>query len=182
MEWKEIEELIPKLLKRAEQAAWAGVQDRDLVDEAVAHTQEKLWELRDLLKREKLFSWVGAVAYNKAIDEGRHRRRHVGLGSTLGTSGEPRWAAKLPKLRPEFTMSDQVAFEEGRKAALSLLPPKQASALRLHLDGLAGPEIARRLRISEAAARKRIHDAKRSLRAALGDAADGFLPRQDRGW
>jgi RNA polymerase sigma factor (sigma-70 family) len=78
-------------------------------------------------------------------------------------------------------MSDRQAYRHSLRHLLGLLSEKQAAALRLQLQGLPYAEIGRRLGVSEWTARKRVHDAREALRAALGDGLDDLVPRQ-RGW
>lgn len=62
-------------------------------------------------------------------------------------------------------------------AAMAELPSGQRECLRPWLDGSSYDEIARALRISQDAVKSRIRDAKRSLRARLGDGVG--LPEDD---
>lgn len=60
------------------------------------------------------------------------------------------------------------------RQAIAALPKGQKHCLQLWLDDFSYEEIAQTLRISLEAVRSRIRDAKRSLRARLGD--EGVLP------
>lgn len=181
MDRADVEALYDQMKQRAERAARLVVNDDGIVHDAVGHALEKVWERRDTLDRARVVGWVGTVAHNKAVDEARRRGRHDALSGSSETGREAQWQKRLRVLRSPFTTTDVAALKVATEAALDLLPEKQAAALRLHLDGLTGPEIARRLDISEAAAKKRVHDAKENLRLALGDDLDALLPRQ-RDW
>lgn len=63
------------------------------------------------------------------------------------------------------------------RQAIAALPKGQRHCLQLWLDDVSYEEIARSLRISLEAVRSRIRDAKRSLRARLGD--EGALPEDE---
>ena len=62
------------------------------------------------------------------------------------------------------------------RQAIAALPKGQRHCLQLWLDDVSYEEIAQALRISLEAVRSRIRDAKRSLRARLGD--EGVLPEE----
>lgn len=175
----EVEAQLPALLERAEQAARRVLRDRAAVADVVAHAQEKVWQRRDALDQDRVLSWVGQVAYRRAIDEARRLRKLDGLDLESSSAAGPGWAAELEQRRQAFlTMSDQVAYENSKESLLSLLPAGQAAALRLSLDGHSTAQIARELGISEEAVRKRLFDARANLREALGDDVDGLIPRQ----
>lgn len=176
----ELEALLPGLERRARHAAASVVRNPDVVDEAAAHAIARAWEHHAALKRKKVFSWVGAVAHNWAIDEVRRQGRQVELQAETGSwpRGEPRWMARLRESAPPRSPTDQVAYQHAFQAALDLLPPKLASTMRLAARDLPYRDIARRLRISEGAARKRLHDAKELLRDVLGDDVDWLVSRQ----
>lgn len=181
MDRADVEALYDRMKERAERAARLVVKDDAIVNDAVGHALEKVWERRDSLDRARVLSWVGTVAHRKALDEVRRRGRHDVLSASSETSREARWQKRLRVLRSPFTPTDVAALHVATQAALDLLPERQAGALRLHLDGMTGSDIAERLGISQAAAKKRIHDAKENLRLALGDDFDALLPRQ-RDW
>ncbi len=124
--------------------------------------------------------WVGAVAYRWAKGEARRRQRFAGPPAGDGDE-DPDWLYEIKTHTSPLTMSDVRAYQQARAWLLAFLSDKQREAFTLWLDGQDYAQMAERLGISVGTARKRVHDAKEALRAALGDDLDDFVPRQ-RGW
>lgn len=84
-----------------------------------------------------------------------------------------------PGVSPEHPVDRMIDAERKTRLRLEIavLPKGQRQCLQLWLDGFMYEEIARALRISLDAVRSRIRDARRLLRARLGD--EGVLPEDE---
>jgi RNA polymerase sigma factor (sigma-70 family) len=99
-------------------------------------------------------AWVMTIARRKAIDHHRARARRP----------EPR--AELPE--PATTDVDHGREDERVRAAVAELPPGQRAAVALrYAADLSYREIGAALDCSEEAARRRVSDAHRALRATI---------------
>jgi RNA polymerase sigma-70 factor (ECF subfamily) len=76
--------------------------------------------------------------------------------------------ADVNRKHPIDTMIETEQLRQMREA-IKGLPPGERQSIQLSLEGYSGEEIARILRISVAAVKSRIRDAKRALRERLGD-------------
>lgn len=137
------------------------------------------------------------VRFYKAMDEYRGEAewalletiaRNVGYNRVRSLTTMKRGAVRAESLEgldlslrdPEAPQPDPVErlIEAERvtrlRQSIAALPKGQRHCLQLWLDDFSYEEIAQALRISVEAVRSRIRDAKRSLRARLGD--EGVLP------
>jgi RNA polymerase sigma factor (sigma-70 family) len=106
-----------------------------------------------------LRSWILTIAHRKAIDHHRARgRRAVPAGSAEEVAGGKRssnWS-------PEEVVA---GGDPGLWAAVSELPPKQRSAVVLRFaTDMSYAGIAKALDVSEAAARRNVHEGLEKLR------------------
>ncbi|HIS66917.1 MAG TPA: sigma-70 family RNA polymerase sigma factor [Candidatus Scatomorpha merdipullorum] len=133
--------------------ALALLCDRHEAEDAVQDAFVSAYVKRSRFKGEGELTWLYAILRNKCRDRLR-RRKHLPL-EQLGEA-------------------EAVDFDgEGRVALTDALRQLSAEERELVLsravEGLDYAAIARRMRISEAAARKRYERAKRRLAALLGD-------------
>lgn len=118
-----------------------------------------------------LKGWIFKIAHNKAIDHHRARARAprpAGEAERLDSAGSP--------VAPEWLGGRGPGMTEGHGAiwdAVGALPEGQRAAviLRFAVDLRYG-EIGSALDISEDAARRRVHDGLRKLRAATAPAGE----------
>ena len=133
--------------------ALALLCDRYEAEDAVQDAFISAYVKRSRFKGEGELAWLYAILRNKCRDRLR-RRKHLPL--------------------EQLDEAEAVAFDgEGRVALTDALRQLSAEERELVLsravEGLDYAAIARRMRISEAAARKRYERAKRRLAALLGD-------------
>ncbi len=107
--------------------------------------------------RRNLRSWLLTIAHNKAIDHHRARVRRA-------ESPEQ----EISDERVAVNGSDPGASNPGLWQAVSVLPPKQRSAVMLRFAAdLPYREIGERIDCSEAAARRNVHEGLKALRKEL---------------
>ena len=125
----------------------------DLVQEAFVRALERMHTLRD---PRAFAGWLLAIARNCAADHLRSARPTVEVPEDLAAEGRP----------------DAEAFEV--LDALRGLPEAYRETLALRLvEGMTGPEIARRTGLTEGSVRVNLHRGMRMLRERLG-----VLPRE----
>lgn len=115
------------------------------------------------------------VAYNR-IRWGKTQKRNV---KTVDIDN-PDVAKHEPRAPegPDYAERQEAALQRKQMYdAIAELPQGQRECVGLWLDGFKYDEIANALRITMDAVKSRIRDAKRLLRARLGDA--GMLPEDD---
>ena len=129
--------------------SWSMLQNREDCRDAMQETALRAWEKRHTLRNEAFFStWIVRILINASRDILRRRRRTVSLEETA----EP--IADLPD--PALAL------------ALQRLPEKLRLPLVMQCsEGMTYADIARALRVTEAAVRGRIHRAKEALRKEL---------------
>lgn len=115
------------------------------------------------------------VAYNRirAVKTGKRNMKTVDID-------DPDVANNVPRASegPDYAERQEAALKvKLLHDAIAQLPPGQRECVRLWLAGFKYDEIARALRITMDAVKSRIRDAKKLLRARLGD--DDGLPEDD---
>jgi len=125
---------------------------------------ESPWALLETIARNVGYNHVRSLATIK-----RGAVRTESLDQADAAQAEPAVEQREPVDR--LIEAERV---ERLRQAIRALPKGQSRCLQLWLDDVSYEEIARTLRISLEAVRSRIRDAKRSLRARLGD--EGALP------
>jgi RNA polymerase sigma-70 factor (ECF subfamily) len=137
-------------------------------DDAAEATQEaylKVWRgLQRFRGDSALETWMYRIASNAAISKHRSRKRRRSHESGVGD-----------EVLGSMAASGSVEQEAGAKVevealdrALSSLPEHYRSAVVLRdVYGYSTEEIARQLKISEAAAKVRVHRGRKKLRAML---------------
>lgn len=144
--------------RRVEVSAAADVHD------AVAEVFTTAWRRRDALP-EPVLPWLYGVARRVLSNESRGRRRRRSLLQRLGAQPAP--------APPDESMPG--AERSPALEALRRLPPGDQEVLALvGWEGLAGESLAVALGCSPAAARTRLHRARRRLRDEL--ARDVLVP------
>jgi RNA polymerase sigma-70 factor (ECF subfamily) len=128
---------------------------------------ESEWALLETIARN--------VGYNRVRSMTTIKRGAVRTESLDDPDVEHR-APAATQLHPVDRLIDAERVARLRQA-IAALPKGQKRCLQLWLDDVSYEEIARALRISVEAVRSRIRDAKRSLRARLGD--EGVLPEDE---
>lgn len=146
----------------------------DLAQEAFI----RFYEAMDEYRGDAEWAFFEAIARNVAFNRIRSRKtlkrnaRTVDLDDPDVRRNEPGTAA------PDYVEQQHEALlKKQLRAAIAGLPAGQREAVMLWLEGFKYDEIARALRISMDAVKSRIRDAKRALRARLGD--DGVLPEDE---
>ncbi len=148
------------------------LRDPDDAAEATQDTYLKVWRGLRSFRGEALFTtWLYRVATNAALSKhrGRARRRHS------ETQAEEDMLAQIPS---EASTEEAAAARVDLGAverALATLPEHYRSVIVLRdVYGLTIEEVASQMRISETAAKVRIHRARKKLRGMLyGPPEDG---------
>jgi RNA polymerase sigma-70 factor (ECF subfamily) len=115
------------------------------------------------------------VGLNKLRSKNTLKRRAVTVDlDDPGVREQP-----AAKTEPDYIERQEKA-EQWRRTdqEIEKLPPGQRQCIRLQLEGYKFHEIAQALRISVDAVKSRLRDARRTLRAKLGD--DNTLPEDEQ--
>lgn len=148
------EELVRRHEPRVRRIVERSVRDADTRDELVQATFFAAFRrLAQLASAERLGAWLARIARSSVADHRQRADREVGLQEEAWTQR----AGAAPR--------DPWIWEE-----VARLQPIHAEALRLrYLESLSYAEIAARLGVPHSTVRGRIHEARRALRARLGD-------------
>jgi RNA polymerase sigma factor (sigma-70 family) len=146
--------LVARFQPRAVEFAAALIGDEHLAEDAVQSAFMKaLARLKELREPRAFPGWFRQIVRTEAL--GLVRRRS---------------AQSLPSVAPE-SPADAAAREEMCRAvrdALAALPPRGRETAELfYLGELACPEVARRLDVPAGTIKRRLHDARKKLRAML---------------
>jgi RNA polymerase sigma factor (sigma-70 family) len=150
------------------------VDAEDLAQEAFA----RFYEAMDEYRGDAEWAFFETVARNVAYNRIRSTKTLKRNAKTVDLDN-PEVFRNEPQAAPVPDYAERQHAELQRKQmydAIAELPAGQREALRLWLDGFKYDGIARALRISMDAVKSRIRDAKRVLRARLGD---GVLPEDE---
>ncbi|MBI1795466.1 MAG: sigma-70 family RNA polymerase sigma factor [Candidatus Eisenbacteria bacterium] len=125
----------------------------DLVQDVFLLALQRLGSLRE---PERFGGWLVMIARNRAVDFHRRRRDTVELADDVAAPG-----------------ADADAEALGVLAVLRRLPEAYREPLVLRLvEGMTGPEIARRTGMTEGSVRVNLHRGVKLLRAQLGVTTD----------
>ena len=113
--------------------------------------------------RRSLGAWVSAIAMNRIRDHWRARGRARESDRIDGSSPPP----AIHSERPESELEQQECDDEVKQAVYRLPLGMRSVLLLRFYDGLAFPSIARVLKLTPAAARKRYSRALQLLRGSL---------------
>lgn len=134
----------------------------------------RIYEAMDEYRGDAQWAFVETTARNAALNK-------IRAGKTLKRGVKPIELDDpvVGALNEPWTPAPQIDALRRKelREAIAQLPQAQRLCLRLRFQGFAYDEIARALRISLDAVKSRIRDAKRTLRAKLGDA--GALPEDN---
>ena len=131
---------------------------------------------------EELKSWLRRLVQHNIEDAGRHfrlaRRRSISREQSIDRVDSVTFAD--PNQLTGSVMARRSESDRALAAAVAKLPdPRRQIVLMRHRDGLSYAEVARRLEITEVAARKHWSRAVVQLREML-DQSDEHRPRQPR--
>jgi RNA polymerase sigma factor (sigma-70 family) len=145
-------------------AAVAGPQEADdCLQETFLSALRAYPELKDA---KNLKGWVMTIAYRKAMDTHRARRRHpVPVGAVAEIAGAAGATAAVGGAAPAAGGSDDELWD-----AVRLLPPMQRAAVAYrYVSDLPYKEIANALSCSEDSARQNVRMGLRRLREVLSE-------------
>jgi RNA polymerase sigma-70 factor, ECF subfamily len=162
-------ELVRRHLKAAHAVALGVLGNpadaEDVCQDAFLAALERLEECRD---PSRFAAWLLRIVRNRALNarESRALRQGEPLDEAAGVAS----AAKGDDPGREAERSE---LRDRLLAALAGLPPAQREVVLLHdLEGWRHREIADLLGTSEGATRVRLHEARRALRARLGESGN----------
>lgn len=146
--------------------------------DAQEHAQEvfvRLYRAIGEYREDSEWALVEKIARNVAYNDFRARTT-IKRGAVRTESLDDRDSIQEPAAAGTDPVDRLIRDERlaSLRSAIAELPKGQQQCLRLWLHDFSYEEIAQTLRISIDAVRSRVRDAKRSLRARLGD--DGVLP------
>ena len=147
----------------------------ELAQEAFLRFYEAMGEYRGDAEWAFFESIARNVAYNR-IRSGKTQKRNA---RTIDID-DPELAGNEPPAPQEPDYAERQEAARRRKRlydAISELPPGQRECVQLWLDDFKYDEIATVLRMSMDAVKSRLRDAKRQLRARLGD--EGPMPEEE---
>jgi RNA polymerase sigma-70 factor (ECF subfamily) len=139
----------------------------------------RFYEAMDEYRGEAEWAFFESVARNVAYNRIRWGKTQKRNAKTVDID-DPKAAWNEPPAPPEPDYAERQETIRRRKRlydAISELPPGQRECVLLWLDDFTYGDIAKVLGISLDAVKSRLRDAKRLLRARLGD--DGLLPEDD---
>jgi RNA polymerase sigma factor (sigma-70 family) len=149
--------LVARFQPRAVEFAAALLGDEHLAEDAVQSGFVKaLGRLNDLREADAFPGWFRQIVRTESLQLLRRRSTTTALPAHESVIADPR---------------DAVAREELReivRTALAALPPYGRETAELfYLDELDCPEVARRLDVPTGTVKRRLHDARKKLRALL---------------
>ena len=164
--------LVRRYFRAAFLVALARVGERadaeDVCQEALLRSWQRIHECRD---PSRFAAWLIRIVRNTALN----RREYLDVRATAPLDLTSPYAA------PDRTdhLTDQRELREQLEAALAEITVDQREVVLLHdLEGWPHAEIAGRLEISEVMSRRHLSDARKRLRALLGDYARLMLDHE----
>jgi len=151
-------------------------------EDAEELTQEaflRFYEAMDEYRGDAEWAFFETIARNLAYNKIRWGKTQKRNAKTVDLD-DPELVRREPQAPepPDYAERQQAADQQRRlRDAVAELPPGQRECVLLWLDDFQYDEIARALRISLDAVKSRLRDAKRLLRARLGD--EGKLPEDE---
>jgi len=172
--------------KKGDEAAWAELveathrevyslclrilRDPDDAAEATQDAYLKAWRALGAFRGDAMFTtWMYRVAANTAISKqrGRKRRRDHEVG------GDDEMLSQLPSAASTEALAGARIELETVEAALRLLPEHYRAALVLRdVYGLSMEEVAKELKITETAAKVRVHRGRKKLKELVTSEQD----------
>ena len=157
--------LVRRYFRAAFLVALARVHERadaeDVCQEALLRSWQRIHECRD---PSRFAAWLIRIVRNTALN----RREYLDLRATAPLDLASPYAAPDRSDR----LADQLELRERLGSALAELTINQREVVLLHdLEGWLHSDIAVRLEISEVMSRRHLSDARKRLRALLGDYA-----------
>lgn len=140
----------------------------------------RFYEAMDEYRGEAEWAFLQKIATNVALNRIRslHTAKRQGTSVNIDDADLRRISAAREEA-PDHAERQQSALRRKRlHDAIADLPSGQRQCLQLWLDEFQYEEIAKVLRITMDAVRSRIRDARKALRARLGD--DGILPEDNQ--
>lgn len=158
--------------ERVYYAAYFVLQDKYLAQDVTQETFLKAFQGMDTLKDgSKLGAWLGTIATRTAIDYLRKIKRRNDVVLEDVYNDEDHFDHEMPSIEDkiEFQFLEKII----QKNIQVLEPPSYREVLLLRYEyGLQDKEIAEALGISVAAAKGRLHRARKRLKEVLGDQLD----------
>ena len=139
----------------------------------------RFYEAMDEYRGDAEWAFFETIARNVAYNRIRSTKTRKRSGQVVAID-DPQVAGNQPAApeEPDYAERQQAALRRRQvHEAILELPTGQRECVQLWLDDFKYGEIARALRTSVDAVKSRLRDAKRILRARLGD--DGTLPEDD---
>lgn len=155
------QELVRLHVGRAYAVAYRVAGSRDDAEDLVQEGFMAALEHIDRFDPDRPFApWLHRIIVNRGLSIRRaNRRREDGVEMDEQTSRAPSPA----------TLAERSEVRERFDAALATLPERQRLAVELHdVDGFTAEEIGTQLNVAAGTVRWYIHQARRSLRSALG--------------
>lgn len=131
------------------------------IDDLVQSTFEQVW--RGAVRfdgRAQVKSWIIGIAYNLARRHMRSGARRRAAMRTLATEAPASSA-------PEGRWQDRLLLEKLQVALQDLKPDLRATFVLCELEELSGTEVAAALNVRPGTVWRRLHEARKKLRAAL---------------
>jgi len=139
----------------------------------------RFYEAMDEYRGDAEWAFFESVARNVAYNKIRWRKTQKRNARTIDID-DPEVSRNEPPApeQPDYAERQHEALQRKRLyGAISELPPGQRECVQLWLDDFKYGEIATALHTSMDAVKSRLRDAKRQLRARLGE--DGTLPEDE---
>lgn len=155
--------------ERVYQAAYFVIKDKYLAQDVVQETFIKAFQKMDTLQDgNKLGAWLGTIATRTAIDFLRKVKRRNDLPFEDVYIDEERLDDQMPSIEDKI---EYQFFEKNILENIRLLePPEYREVILLKYEyELQDKEIAEALGISVAAAKSRLHRARKKLKSILGN-------------
>lgn len=138
------------------------LRDRGRAEDAVQDALVRAWrDLRSLRDPGRIDAWLRRLTVNACRDESRRQRRHESNVRLLPDHDRP-------TVDETGQLADSDALEQGLRA---LSVDHRAVIVHHYFLDLSLPEMADSLGIPLGTAKSRLHHARRSLRAAIGQEA-----------
>jgi RNA polymerase sigma-70 factor (ECF subfamily) len=118
--------------------------------------------------RAMVFTWLYRIAVNESNRALERRMRHR---MTVPVDGEAVQVPAPPQERPANRAEQHELREALERAIANLAPPYRTALILRDVEGLSTTEAAKIVGVGEAAFKSRLHKARLTVRASVGDAA-----------
>jgi RNA polymerase sigma-70 factor, ECF subfamily len=155
-------ELVTRHMRRAFAIAFRILQHREDAEDVVQDAFIRALERIDTLEKGRPFSpWFNRIVVNQSLNARRSR--------TLRATDRVPDSAAAMSASPELA-TERALLRERLRTALDLLPERQRVIVQLaDLEEFSSVEIAEMLDIADGTVRWHLHQARRTLRDALGE-------------